>query len=996
MKGEDKTGGQPIRELEELRQKVAYLETCLDLRKRAEEALRTSEMQLEATKDYLDNIIKSSADAIVVVDMDGRVRSWNKAAEGYMGYTAAEVLGKSNRTFFADPDEADRILERLLRAGELKNYRTIAISKDKKPVHISMSAALLRDKNGVPIGTVRVSRDITKEVELERKIKEERDNLNLIFDNMVDGVYIVSKDYRVEFMNKVLIDEFGDQVGGICYAVFHNRDEPCPLCKHTEVLNGKTVRWEWHSRRKNKTSDLIETPLKNIDGSLSKLTIFRDITARRQAEEEINKLLATIETAKEAINITSADGRITYTNDAMDKLFGYEKGGLIGKHASILNAGPTPEEMTKGIIETIRRGGYWEGEIYNKRKDGAEFISYARISARKDEDGRIIQYLSTQHDITERKKMEESLRQSETEYRALFETTGHAKAIIEEDMTISRINKEFELISGYSKAEMEGKKKWTDFVAKEDIERVTEYHRLRLVNQKAVPRSYEFCYTTKKGELRNGFVTVDLIPGTKKSIASIVDITGRKQAEEALRETRDYLENLFKYANAPIIVWDPSFTITRFNHAFEHLTGRSAAEVMGKPLDILFPEDKREEAMTLIRRALAGERWETVEIPILRADGTVKIVLWNSATLYAADGTTPIATIAQGHDITDRKYAEEALQSAHMKMRAIFDAIREPMNVVDLDFNLIEVNDALIKTYGPPDKESVIGHKCFEVLKGRKDICPNCAVAEVYRTKSPTYRITTPEDEISTEERSFEIFAYPIMNEHGDLYGAVELTRDITDRKQTEEQIKASLREKEILLREIHHRVKNNLQIISTLLYLQSNYIKDKKAFDMFKDSQNRIKSMALIHDKLYRFKDLGKIDIAGYIRDLTTDLFHAYGVDPDGIKLKINVYEVLLGVNTAIPCGLMINELVSNALKHAFPDGKEGEIRIELTRSVGEKRFTLIVSDNGIGFPGDLDFRNTKTLGLQLVITLVDQLNGTIELDRRSGTEFKITFAEQ
>ncbi|MDI6886384.1 MAG: histidine kinase dimerization/phosphoacceptor domain -containing protein [archaeon] len=215
------------------------------------------------------------------------------------------------------------------------------------------------------------------------------------------------------------------------------------------------------------------------------------------------------------------------------------------------------------------------------------------------------------------------------------------------------------------------------------------------------------------------------------------------------------------------------------------------------------------------------------------------------------------------------------------------------------------------------------------------------------------------------------------------------------ERKRAVEQIKASLREKEILLRELHHRVKNNLQIICTLLYLQSGYIKDKEAFEMFRDSQNRIKSMALIHDKLYKFKDLGKIDIAEYIRELATDLFHSYGVKPDGIKLRINVHEVLLGVDTAIPIGLIINELVSNSLKHAFPDGKKGTIRVELLRSVNENSFTLIVGDNGLGFPKDLDFRNTGTLGLQLVITLVEQLKGTIELDRSRGTEFKITFSE-
>ena len=259
-------------------------------RKRMEEKLKRAEEQLRETKDYLDDIIKSSADAIVVVDMEGIVRSWNKAAEDYMGYTADEVIGTSNKKFFADPEEAERIMEIVQRDGELKNnYRTTVLTKDKKPVHISMSAGLLRDKNGVPVGTVRVSRDVTKEVELEEKIKEERDNLNLILESMDDGVYIVSKDYEVEFMNKVLIDEFGKQVGSICYKVFHNREDPCPLCKNMGVMKGETVRWEWHSHRMNKTYDLIETPLRNVDGSISKLTIFRDISERKRIEDELRE-----------------------------------------------------------------------------------------------------------------------------------------------------------------------------------------------------------------------------------------------------------------------------------------------------------------------------------------------------------------------------------------------------------------------------------------------------------------------------------------------------------------------------------------------------------------------------------------------------------------------------------------------------------------------------------------------------------------------------------
>ncbi len=267
-----------------------HAKSLLQEEKRRVEEVRRSEGKLKETRDYLNNIIASSADTITVVDMKGIVRDWNKGAEGIMGYRADEVVGTSNKKFFADPEEPDRIMELVQKEGEITDYRTIVLRKDGKPIHISMSAAVLKDKKGVPIGTVRVSRDITKVVELEARIKAERDNLNLIFESMVDGVYVISEDYKVEFMNKVLRREFGDRVGDICYKVFHNREEPCPLCKLQEVIKGKTERWEWYSRGMNKTYDLIETPLKNVDGTVSKLTIFRDITERKRAEEEIRKL----------------------------------------------------------------------------------------------------------------------------------------------------------------------------------------------------------------------------------------------------------------------------------------------------------------------------------------------------------------------------------------------------------------------------------------------------------------------------------------------------------------------------------------------------------------------------------------------------------------------------------------------------------------------------------------------------------------------------------
>jgi two-component sensor histidine kinase len=222
----------------------------------------------------------------------------------------------------------------------------------------------------------------------------------------------------------------------------------------------------------------------------------------------------------------------------------------------------------------------------------------------------------------------------------------------------------------------------------------------------------------------------------------------------------------------------------------------------------------------------------------------------------------------------------------------------------------------------------------------------------------------------------------------------VALEAEIAERKRAEEQIKASLGEKEVLLKEIHHRVKNNLQVVSSMLQLQSRNIKDKEMVEMFQESRNRVRSMALVHERLYQSRDLARIDFAKYIQSLANYLCRSYGVNTNVIQLKTDLHAVFLGVDTAIPCGLILNELVSNCLKHAFPDGREGEIRIEL-RSDGNGKFTLMVSDNGVGLPKDLDFRNTKSLGLQLVNTLVNQLEGTIELDRRGGTAFKITFSE-
>jgi PAS domain S-box-containing protein len=230
----------------------------------------------------------------------------------------------------------------------------------------------------------------------------------------------------------------------------------------------------------------------------------------------------------------------------------------------------------------------------------------------------------------------------------------------------------------------------------------------------------------------------------------------------------------------------------------------------------------------------------------------------------------------------------------------------------------------------------------------------------------------------------------PRVDSGGRLVSYDGVVKDITDRKLAEEALKTSLGEKEVLLKEIHHRVKNNLQVISSLLNLQSHHIYDQRDAEVFRTSMNRIRSMALVHDKLYRSESLASVYFPGYIDDLVRELLANYSMGRS-VELDLRVDPITVAIDHAIPLGLIINELVSNVLKHAFPEGTPGIIAVHLNAQ-GEK-IILIVSDNGVGFPADIDFTDTQSLGMQLVVTLVEQLDGTIELHRGKGTEFRITF---
>ncbi len=345
--------------------------------------------------------------------------------------------------------------------------------------------------------------------------------------------------------------------------------------------------------------------------------------------------------------------------------------------------------------------------------------------------------------------------------------------------------------------------------------------------------------------------------------------------------------------------------------------------------------------------------------------------------------------------LLELKLVKKREKDQYELMMNVMQSITHPFYVIDANDYSITVANSAAKMFSDNFENMTCHSATHNYSKPCNQVKEShiCTLEEVKKT-GKALTIEHTHYDINGNPRFFEIHGYPVFNEEGNVVKLIEYTLDITDRKAAEEKMKASLLEKEVLLREIHHRVKNNMQVISSLLRLQSRYSEDKKIKIMFQESQNRIESMAMIHEKLYQSNNLVQIDMREYIKDLTTNIFQSYEVNTSRITLNLDIEAVAIGIDTAIPCGLIVNELVSNSLKHAFPDNKQGEVNVIISKY--DNKYKFIISDNGIGISEDVDFEKNKSLGLILVKTLSEkQLKGNIELYRDKGSKFLVTFNE-
>jgi PAS domain S-box-containing protein len=476
------------------------------------------------------------------------------------------------------------------------------------------------------------------------------------------------------------------------------------------------------------------------------------------------------------------------------------------------------------------------------------------------------------------------------------------------------------------------------------------------------------------------------------------DVTERRQLEETLQSTVQYLRLILESSRSVGIVSTDRLGVVHFwNTGATHILGFSPEDVVGKVrLNEFLPSGDHhgeERLMGLMTRVMGGGETVQESFSLRHRDGRERMIRLTFSPEIEPLGLVQ-GMLLIGEDITEQEHARRETDQAERQLRLLaftLNCAKDAFVITDLQNMVIYVNQAFIDTYGYTEDE-IIGKDVMVIRSSR--VAKELSERIRQGTRAAGWSGEIMNRRKDGEEFPVELWTSTVRNDHGEPVALVGVAREITERRRTEDQIKASLAEKEVLLKEIHHRVKNNLQIITSLLSLQSGKVESPEIQSLLRESQTRVKSMALVHEELYQSEDFSRVDFADYIRRLTSNLFHTYQTGPIPISLLVDVQELFLTVDTAVPCGLIINELVSNALKHAFRNREGGTVTIRL-QSDGAF-YVLTVSDDGIGLPPGIDPATTESLGLQLVSTLTHQLGGTLSVTRDQGTRFEVQFVEQ
>jgi PAS domain S-box-containing protein len=756
----------------------------------------------------------------------------------------------------------------------------------------------------------------------------------------------------------------------------------------------------------------------------------KDITEQKLAQKKLSESeerfrVAAEQTGQIVFEHDHVNEVITWTG-AINEITGYsiEEFREFGSKTWIEHIHPQDrEKILTELNESWERDNHFRLEYRFRKKDGTYFYVEDSGIYLRNEEGQLRKAIGVMKDISPIKLAAEKLQESEERFRIAAEKTG--QLVYDFDISSEQIRwaGAIEDISGYTHEELHElttSKLWKEHIHPEDYKKVVAYFANALKSGGGYSQEYRF--KRKYGDYIYvedcGTYLRDKEGRVYRMIGVIKDITERKLGMEKLRKSEERFRIVAEQTGQLVYDYDILEDIIDWAGAIKELTDYSEEEFeklirLEDWEKLLHPEDRKRAVDSYNKCLETGEKYRE-EYRFKRKDGNYLYVENRGVFLKDENGRI-YRMLGANKDITQIKNSLEKVWESEEKYRSFIQNFKGVAFQGNVDFEPVFAEGILEEITGYSEEEFLSGKvrwdmivkeedrlRIFEDAKKLKNI-PGTIINREYRIRHRDGKVRWVNEIIQNISDSS---GKPVLVQ-GSVY-------DITERKEAEE---ALARIDEIRKKEIHHRIKNNLQVISSLLELQSDQFSEEKVVEAFRESQNRVASMAIIHEELYRAGDTETLDFSAYLGKLTSDILRSYAVRKEDVKLKLEVDEVFLGMDTAIPLGIIINELVSNALKHAFPTGRKGEIQISLCRrEISENKnigkltnnnngkgslinrsylYKLVVSDNGVGFPENIDFRKTDSLGLQLVNTLVEQLEGTIKMEKNKGTIFRISFKE-
>jgi PAS domain S-box-containing protein len=529
-----------------------------------------------------------------------------------------------------------------------------------------------------------------------------------------------------------------------------------------------------------------------------------------------------------------------------------------------------------------------------------------------------------------------------------------------------------------------------NFLESESIDRV-----FRIFNQVYNTGKAQGGIEIQVRDIKGTIHTVELSVALKKDAAGapigfygiVHDITERVRIENELRQANARFSSLLEALPEVIYFKDLEGRNLIINRAMEEMTGLKREEILGKTDSEIFPPDLAAQCLESDQKVLTEKKIFKFFEKTVRPDGQSRYFETIKAPVFDIAGNIT-GIVGVSRDITEKKLAELALAEQKELLQIVLDSAEDLIFVLDRDYQILLFNKVGERFFGLSQKE----------LKGKKfnEIYPAEGWPEAKNRFDRVFEgeVIKEDVEINYRGRNFilSVTEVPLRKENGEVYAVCGVARDVTQRAELERELQSSLREKEVLLREIHHRVKNNMQVISSLLNLQAHYVNNPEFTSIIKECQNRIRSMALVHEHLYKSKNLASINFADYLAKLIIHLYNVHQIKQEKIELEIETDDLFLEIGVAIPLGLMASEIISNSFKHAFPGERKGKVRVRL-KEISPSHYQLEISDNGVGLPPEVNPVDSKSFGLQLVSLLSDQIGAKIEVDRQAGTRFVVAF---